>query len=282
MRIENIILTNREINNFLKRIETTRVSNQFLQLKNIVKGTLVNIPFNNLSLLTAKGRVPQSEEIVEFMLSGSGGLCNVMNTFLFILLRSLGYNVNFMVAKMNNRHCHIVLKVVLNGQSYLIDVGNGFPYFEPILFGNIDSNQCLVFRHKLMDYKVIYRYNRYYMLHDWGAKNNWKIDFSFNDTEIPYSDFNHMLKMQYNEVGWGPFLTSIQFRKWYDLGALILRNKLFWRPEKNARVKINSHIKLKRILDKHFKLNISESSLITAWNLYKTNHDKRYEKDYKY
>lgn len=98
-------------------------------------------PFNNFFLMAEKPAArkrPSWEKVKSQMLSGAGGLCYVKNLFTFRLLRSLGYEVKALLACAGGQNTHpdhimiAVMDVKMPGDRFLVDVGVGFPCFEPI------------------------------------------------------------------------------------------------------------------------------------------------------
>ena len=107
-------------------------------LKRLTTAQVQRVPFENISKLylrKTKGAsiVPTLEEHLDGITSYSfGGTCYANNPYFFELLRHLGYEVTLCGADMSNPDVHIVTMVALDGRQYLVDVGYGAPFYEPL------------------------------------------------------------------------------------------------------------------------------------------------------
>ena len=61
-----------------------------------------------------------------------GGTCYANNYHLYRLLGALGYEVKLCGADMTNPDVHMVMMVRVDGREYLVDVGYGAPFHEPM------------------------------------------------------------------------------------------------------------------------------------------------------
>lgn len=107
-------------------------------LRNLVRRHLERIPFENISKLYYLKKyglrgVPE----LELYLGGIeryhfGGTCYSNNVYLNGLLRFLGFDIDLCGADMSDPDVHIVNLVRVGGREYLVDVGYGAPFFEPM------------------------------------------------------------------------------------------------------------------------------------------------------
>src|SRR3712207_2804062 len=98
------------------------------------------VPFENVTSIrrrrAARGRpVPPLDS--EALLAGweqkrSGGLCFEVAEMFSRLLVSLGYRAQVVLGFITFLGSHQAVLVELDGRRYLVDVGNGAPFFEPI------------------------------------------------------------------------------------------------------------------------------------------------------
>jgi len=121
-------------------------------LRRLVRAQLIRVPFENISKLYLKKTqgasfIPTLEEHLDGIERfGFGGTCYANNPYFAKLLRHCGYNVDLCGADMTRPDVHLVSVVRLEGREYLVDVGYGAPFFEPmprdfegkheIVFGN--------------------------------------------------------------------------------------------------------------------------------------------------
>lgn len=104
----------------------------------IVRAHLERIPFENISkLYHKKHNNLRSLPSLELFLDGVerfnfGGTCYTNNYYLHQLLASLGYQTLLCGADMTHPDVHIVNIVSLEKREYLVDVGYGAPFWEPM------------------------------------------------------------------------------------------------------------------------------------------------------
>ncbi|SMM98514.1 3,4-dihydroxy-2-butanone 4-phosphate synthase / GTP cyclohydrolase II [uncultured Candidatus Thioglobus sp.] len=225
--MEGIELSDSDIQGFLQMIKAEKSNDLLVFLNNIISGMMTHIPFQNLTLINTKCR-PSLDLIVSDMLNGIGGLCNVRNTFLYILLNNLNFNVQFLSATMQKPDCHIVLLVTIKNQKYLVDIGNGFPYMQAM---NISDER--VHSHPYIEHKIIEKDGRFHMCH--RNSKDWLVNYHFDLNPVLFSSFDNMLDKQYSQKDWGPFLTGIRINKWHIDGGMILRDKLLINLKSNTK-----------------------------------------------
>ena len=258
--IKNIKLNIQDINNFLSLIKAEKSTNDIDFINNIIKGVFDNIPFQNLTLLNAR-KQPSIKEIIQHMLLGIGGLCDVRNAFMYILLNTLKFNIHFLSANMNKPNCHIILLIYINSNRYLIDTGNGFPYLEMI---NLNNNK--IFIHKYIHHRLTMRNNIFYMQHKSQENKKWVDNYNFNLHHVDFSSFHQMLKKQYSKLGWGPFTTGIRINKWYDDGGIIIRDKLCLKLS-NSKIKEKYQLKNFDDFECLIKDEFSDNNFINKVNI---------------
>lgn len=240
----SISFTNREINSFLERtnVGKSKISVDFLH--SIVSGIFENIPFQNFSMLTNDWVRPSVTMIKEDMLSGLGGLCTIRNPFLHEFLRALGFDVRFVSSTINEPDCHISLIVKINEEDWWVDVGNGYPYLEPIRLGDneVKSNW-------FMQYQLKSENDRYCVYHKLNGKD-WKLNHHFSPLGVDFSVFDRMHELHYSVPGWGPFLVGLRVNRFWQNGGVIIRDERALSPE--GEELLDTKYKLKAWLEKWF------------------------------
>jgi N-hydroxyarylamine O-acetyltransferase len=107
-------------------------------LRRIVAAQLIRAPFENISKLHAfrvrgADRLPSLEEYLEGIRgSNLGGTCYPNNIHLNSLLVHLGFDAALCGADMSGPDAHVVTMVTVEGRPYLVDVGYGAPFFDPL------------------------------------------------------------------------------------------------------------------------------------------------------
>lgn len=105
-------------------------------LETIIRAFLEREPFQSIYLMSHDvtcRRRPTWDEIKRDLLLGRGGLCYWLNTFMYALLSSLGYDVSMTYSTFNvGTHCpnnHVIVlahDLVASGSLHLVDVGLGY------------------------------------------------------------------------------------------------------------------------------------------------------------
>ena len=123
----------------ISNVERKLSENKCELLFEIVKEFHEKIPFQNYTLIAvplAKRSRPAIDEIIREVSSGRGGLCYSLNVFMKLLLEAFGYTVHHVVSAVKNLGNNHIITIAINvrnlGDKYLIEVGTGFPTFQPI------------------------------------------------------------------------------------------------------------------------------------------------------
>jgi len=108
-------------------------------LQRLVRAQLMRFPFENLSKLYGVRRLglcemPTLERYLDEMERFSfGGTCYPNNIHFWSLLRELGFDAALCGADMRGGpDVHVVIFVRLEQRDYLVDVGYGAPFYEPL------------------------------------------------------------------------------------------------------------------------------------------------------
>ena len=209
-------------------------------LTDIVRGTLASIPFQNFTMLREVPRTrPTKAQIVDAMLTGVGGLCSVRNTFLYLLLRTLGYAVQFLSCTIHLQtdaslleNAHMALLVTIGTDSYWLDIGNGFPYKTPLSLsaaGGTDDQKAPVIDHSYISVRLVRRSQKFHIEHRLAGSCEWKTNNTFDapqDSPTPFVHFDDLHFNHYNPSKrfLGPFLNSLRFNVWArDDSFLVIR-----------------------------------------------------------
>jgi arylamine N-acetyltransferase len=160
-------------------------------LKKIIRINYETIPFHNFGLILKSGLNP----------SINGGICTDKNYYLYNKLREEGFSVKLHSSEINGQSIHQLIKVDIGKQSYLIDVGLGWPILHPIpLFCNskqdafgiefeakIENNQLFLFmikeNEKTLSYTSnIYEYCQSVVLDEIKNSYSESINYPFNSS----------------------------------------------------------------------------------------------------
>lgn len=204
------------------------------ELIDIIKVSYETIPYHNLWYALKKG----------FLKNNLGGICTDKNYNLYKTLESLGYLVSLHSAKINGENTHQLVLLEFENQSYLIDVGLGWPIMKPIpVFENsrfraygveyeseIKGNFLHLFRLKenkktLVYITSIYKYNQ---------------DTIMNEFKFSYDD-----SLNY------PFRNGIRFSKMVNNEFYFLHGNILYFSEDG--ILYEKHIRTWELFDELFK-----------------------------
>ncbi len=108
-------------------------------LKTIHRNHLQRIPFENFDMhMYGKLDLALDKLYEKIVIRRRGGICYELNYLLYNLLKELGYDVILLSGSVldegDSEFDHLFLLVTLESVRYLVDVGFGDNFFEPILF----------------------------------------------------------------------------------------------------------------------------------------------------
>ncbi len=107
-------------------------------LQDLTRAVLNSVPFHNVFHLATpihERRAPSLEENIKGFLSCRGGMCWTLNSAMYVILETLGYDVISVLASVfeegtDDHAVSIVRNVAVPGDAYLVDVGFGYPSFH--------------------------------------------------------------------------------------------------------------------------------------------------------
>lgn len=215
-------------------------------LNQLILAFYERIPFQSVTLQSTpigSRRKPTLEEVKTEVLSGRGGLCYTVNTFMKYFVEALGFTVHHVSSTIKNENDHIVNVVEINSEQYLVDVGNGYPTFEaiPINF----EKESKVYRHSFLEYKftkeeesgMIIRLHKRgdFRPDNAAAPTNWRIACIINPMPREISFFDGPMSLIYSSPDHLVFHTSLRIIIFPNGGeAIILRDKLLYVEDSNT------------------------------------------------
>jgi N-hydroxyarylamine O-acetyltransferase len=182
-----------DVDHCLERIGYTGPTEPNLStLRALQRALLLKIPFENLDIHFGRQINLSSESIYEkIVLRRSGGFCYECNILFFNLLNELGFQADYLSARMVDRgivgpeYDHMVILVNLEYE-YLVDVGNGQSCREPL---RIDGTNRAI--SEGYTYRVS-TYNKAYALYYKQSDTAWTPRFLFTLTPKDRAEFSGM------------------------------------------------------------------------------------------
>jgi N-hydroxyarylamine O-acetyltransferase len=107
-------------------------------LKHIHRQHLLNIPFENLDIINNKRIVLDLDYLSNKILEENrGGICYELNGLLFHFLKLIGFEVEYISGRVledGNEFDHVMILLSIKTDKWLVDVGFGDNFLEPIKF----------------------------------------------------------------------------------------------------------------------------------------------------
>ena len=289
-------LSNEEVRSYLERIGVVfRTTADLNLLTEIVQKTLAVIPFQNFSMLTDPLVRPTKVQIVSAMVTGIGGLCNVRNPFLFLLLKTLGFDVSFISCTICDAphgkelpDAHIALLVNIASNTYWVDVGNGYPYVKPLEINGLESDAPDSISHDFVNVRIVVESSSgtegriYAVQHRRSGTSEWRTNNFLRASPVSYVHFDKLHYGHYNPSKdfEGPFLSGLRFNMWSaDHGSYIklvdryvmLRSR---EPTRNADKEMESRAEFEAVMGNFLRSQVDAdvidkflSLAHKAWNV---------------
>ncbi|XP_070533097.1 arylamine N-acetyltransferase, pineal gland isozyme NAT-3-like [Ptychodera flava] len=203
--------------------------NRLAFLNSLIEAYQYNVPFHNITLLCLdkeQRRAPSKEEIEQNALTTIGGLCLENNAAFHFILESIGFDVNFISARVINPNDHclsIANNVVSDGDQFLVDVGFGYPSFQAI---PLDFKQeSPIYCHSCCKYKFVRKEDVIERQHLRTVKKDmwetdklvpenstgvWRHSYNFKLTPVDFSCYGAAMNNIYTIPSCSRFLVSLR------------------------------------------------------------------------
>ena len=153
---------------------------------------LLKVPFENLDIHLGRQIKLSSEHIYEKIVTRKrGGFCYECNILFFDLLKALGFQVEYLSARMvqgttvGEEYDHMVILVALE-HDYLVDVGNGQSCREPLRLDGTTRSTSEGYTYR------VGTHGKDYALYFQQANAEWMPRFLFSLTPRERSEFSAM------------------------------------------------------------------------------------------
>lgn len=203
---------------FLKKLGIGSIEHTLPFLKKFIQAVLGVIPFSNIQMhKRGFGNIPSSEQMKSDVLSFKGGTCVTMNSVLGSLLYSLGFDTFLIHGTMSKPNDHVAISLRLEQHLYIIDLGDGQPYFEPFQVGVFSE-----FVHPFRTFRTVPLENNKLRI-DFLINETWNTDVVFDLRPILFSDVLSTLEQHYTVRDYGPFWANIRFVVYPEQRILAVR-----------------------------------------------------------
>lgn len=184
---------------------------------------LDNFSWTNLDLFTNAAGIVNAEQYLSRLIdTGHGGLCFQLNYSFALVLRSIGFEVDLLLAavtsRRGNRHegNHLTLRVTIDGRAWLVDVGLGDGPRRPIPLvpdANIEQGP--------FKYRLEVRSGRWYWRHDQQGTFQ---EFDFENRPAKLDDFVEPMVQVSQDASWN-FAKSFSAIARREEEVLVLRGR---------------------------------------------------------
>ena len=174
----------KSINSFLARIKYQGKLNIDLEsLTKLQTCFLKNVPFENLDVINGVALDYSSKNVFnKIVIQNRGGLCYECNGLFHDMLEELGFDVHFIIGAMfpdkvdKFDFSHMALIVTINEKKYLVDVGNGKSFGNPLSIQTVSTSQSEATLSTVKPYNSEYYGLFYFVEEKWEARYIFNID----------------------------------------------------------------------------------------------------------
>ena len=268
----NMLLNELEIRLYLTRIGAEQSFSQcqlptIEWLSELHRSHLLSVPFENLSVtLNQPILLGDKHAYNKIVVNNRGGFCYELNYAFYQLLVSMHFNVSLLSAQVYNAdtqqfglpYDHLVLLVNVQGQQYLVDVGFGDCFVEPISMNGEMQQQSNG------EYRITYE-GKQYFLHQRKSRQNWQLLYQFELSPCKIGEFYDMCHYHQHNVA-STFTQKSLCTRLTDYGRVTLANGKLIRTEygQKSEVSLTTEEQLKQVLAQEFAICFNAKQQLTA------------------
>jgi arylamine N-acetyltransferase len=187
---------------YLKLLGLEREAPSLDALTRLVNAHVLTVPFENVTAILRRrdhpaGEVPPVD--LDALLDSwerraGGGICFELAAMVSHLLASLGYDIYVMLAQVSLPNGHQAVHVNLDGKRYMVDLGTGGPFFQPI---PLDDLPFEIHQHGL-SFRFRWGDNEHQLLREALLQGTWTISCRY--TLRPATDADRNVGYQNHHV----------------------------------------------------------------------------------
>jgi N-hydroxyarylamine O-acetyltransferase len=235
-------------------------------LQEIHRKHLLKVPFENLDIIFGRKLSMNTEDIYnKIVLDKRGGICFETNTLMYSVLQELGYNVkrisgrfwNIEKSEWNPEFSHLALIISINKTEFLVDVGVGGGFLEPIQIKNGQTYSDANGSYQVV--KVVD--NEFFLRH--LEENEWKDLLQFQTISRNENDFYE--QCDYYQTSKETFFTQKRLVSKPTLNGKVTLTDNVLKVTENSQVTITElkdEEEWKRVLQNSFGINIDELAIL--------------------
>ena len=199
------------------------------------------IPFENLSLIIGGVKTTLPGESLGLCFDRNVRLLHVLQALGFCNVRAIGARTRVFCEKGENiLNCargiplpfdHVALLVELDGRNYLVDIGNGVPYFKPLDISRSFDSPSAVGKHSVLEYrvrKISTSPDLFAMEHNRPRErlDVWKRNYEFFPSDVlSLRDIDKIVTAHASDPQFGHMLHSLRMNRWsLHRPSIVLRN----------------------------------------------------------
>lgn len=253
---------NNFISKYLSRLKIKSEPKPYLSfLKELHRKHLLNIPFENLNIHYGF-KIETSKPALEKKIldQNRGGFCYELNGAFSFLLKEIGFDISLLSARVINENGelgaefdHLVLFVKLEEGNFLVDVGFGEAFLEPLKF-ELGKTQTQLGR----AFKIIKVEENQFKLLKSDDSKTFSEKYLFSLTTRQLSDFEGMCKFHQTSPD-SVFTNKVICTKATSTGRITLSDSKFIETINGIKTEteVQNEIEFKKLLKQKFEIEIN-------------------------
>lgn len=194
-------------------------------LEELQRKHLYAVPFHNLALLSNRGRpysIPSLLEIARDNAMGIGGTCHLTTPAFATLLASVGFQVNLVAGTIREPGDHLLALAHVDGERFVVDVGNGHPYLYPLPVGTSRSWSAHGW-----SFSWTSRDGRHALVRHRDGRR--EVVYTVDLAPRAWADFAPIIRAHHEQAGFGPFLHALRAVRLAADSMKVVRNGVYSR-----------------------------------------------------
>ena len=252
---------------YLDRLGLTNLAkNQSELLTELHLAHLMKLPFENLDITFGRPiKLTQADIYHKLIIQQRGGFCYELNYGFYVLLTSLGFNVQLLSARVchgedySEEFSHLLLLVELSNGHVIADVGFGDSFNTPLVL----DGSILTEPHAM--HKIVSEDNHYILLKRQNTPD-WQPQYRFTTVPRQLSDFEPMANYHQTSPE-SIFTRKTACSMVTDNGRITLSNNKLITTEHDQKteITIENAQHFRALLQQYFKVTLPDRFQVDEW-----------------
>ncbi len=259
-----------KLDNYLRRIDYRQIPQNNLQtLNQLHKKHVFAIPFEDLDIYLKKPLKINTKSLYQkIIVEKRGGFCYELNFLFYNFLKEVGFDCQIVSSRLYDRQenlglpfDHLSIIVEIEKDFFLLDVGYGNLFFEPIKIP-VDSNESYIQKDRDMIYKIEKIDDTNYILSESKNGKKFRKIYAFDTTPREITEYYEQIDLkQYSENSY--FVKNRICTLPTQTGRITLFNNKFIKTtqEKRQEYTIQDDNEFYQILKDEFEINLLKENV---------------------